>query len=172
MNYDHLHMTYDFWANDIRPLVQHRMQIPTFDAYLKEFSLTKSGKWLRMGTDIHIVRPPMALDPIAVGKKYEKNCVTFNAPSRPEEGMGRIIYQFSPTIHGEGWVFAWVENNTLNSYLTFLFCYNNEKEFTDLLTELQPLRRTGNTEERSTGFHPGGFAGLPFMQKDVDNPLG
>jgi len=163
MNYDHVNKTYDFWAKSIRPHLTTKFQVTSFDDYLKKLSFCKTYRWLREMESVKLTRLPMALDPVAFVKKYSEKCIAVNPPARPEDGMQRMIFQISPTLHIEAGLWAWVENNELHSYLGMMICHKTDEELTEFLTEVEPLRRTGNTEERNTGFHPGGPMGL-FQQ--------
>ena len=156
MNYDHVHMTYEFWETVLRPNVRQLIQLQTFDSYLKEFSLTKSGRWLRNAVNVKLLRPPLAVDPEQFLKEYKDKCVLFHPPGRPEDGMGRAIYQLSPTFHLEVSFWAWIETNKLHSYVSIFVCYTDEEELSEFLKKVKPMCRTGNTEDRNGGFNVGG----------------
>ncbi len=163
MNYDHLNQTYDYWAEKIRPHLTARMQVASFEDYLKKFTFTKSGRWIRDAECVRFTRPPAAIDPELFVKKYSDNCVAIIPPMHPTEGLGRVIFQLSPTLHLESMTTAWVENNELQSYLSMFVCHKTDAEMTELLEVLSTMRRTGNTEERTgAGFRPGAMGGFPF----------
>lgn len=152
MNYDHVNKTYEYWMK-LRPLLTQRFQVSSFDDYLKKLSFCKSYKWLRDMETVKIARPPLAIDPEGFLELHKDKCIAFLPPLRPEDGMGRIIFQISPTLHVETVVLAWVENNTLQSYLALVICHRDDEELFSFLASLNHLRRSGNTEERNTGFH-------------------
>lgn len=159
MNYDHVNKTQDYWMMEIFPHLSHKMMVASFDEYLKRFSFLKSGRWLKDMDSVKILKPAIALDPLSFVTKYKTHCVTYNPTARPEDGLQRIIYQVSPTLHAETGLWAWVENNNLQSYMSIIVCYHTEKEFTEFLKEITPMRRVGNTQEQKhAGF--AGFAGL------------
>jgi len=177
MNYDHIHMTYEFWDTNIRPNIRQLAPLQTFDFYLKEFSLTNSGKWLRDSVNVKLFRPPIAIEPETFLSKYKDKCVVYNPPFKPEEGQGRIIYQLSPTFHMETTFWAWIENNVLHSYGSCFICYTNDEELKTFLDDIKPFMRKGNTEDRNSGFaglstggmlQPAGFqSGLTNQNKRV-----
>jgi hypothetical protein len=154
MNYDHLNKAYDYWMKDIRPYLVHNITIASFDDYLRKFSFLPSGKWIHDAEKIKLIRIGFAIDPKKFVKKYKDQCVTYNAPIRPEDGMQRVIYQFSPTFHLEMGLWIWIENNNLQSYGSFYACYHDESEFLKFSDEMYKLRREGNTEEKGS---PMGF---------------
>jgi hypothetical protein len=162
MNYDHVNKTYDYWTK-VRSSLTQRFQASTFDEYLKKFSFCKSGKWLRDMDSVKIARPPLALDPEGFLKLYSEKCVAFQPPNRPEDGMMRATFQISPTLHVEGVFLAWVENNTLQSYVAVAICHRDDAELFEFLKSVDHLKRKGNTEDRNTGFVPNplGFAQSP-----------
>lgn len=159
MNYDHLNITADYWLNELRPHTRCLLQVNSFDEYLKQMSFLPSGKWLRDREDVKLSRPPIALDPVKFVTNYKNKCVTILPPLRPEDGLLRIIYQFSPEFHAETALITWVEHNVLQSYFAIVCCYKNEKEFQSIMGELKDIRRTGNTEDRGVGFHQNNAGG-------------
>lgn len=153
MNYDHINQIHDFLEKEYRPLLRSVYAAPSFQEYLRKLSYTKTLKWLRDIDQVKFSRPQMALDPIAFAKKFQNKCVSAFPPGKPEEGVYKAIYQLSPSFHMESVLWAWVENNVLNNYVTFIACYQDDDDYSKVITELEPLRRTGNTEQRSnTGF--------------------
>ena len=164
MNYDHLNLTFDYWLK-IRSSLSTKLQVNSFDDYLKKLSFLKSYKWLRDMESIKIARPPLALDPEAFIKLYGNKCIAVHVPGRPEEGMMRAIFQISTTLHVEVSLMVWIENNKLNSYIALVICHRDDDELFEFLKIIKPLQRKGNTEERATGFHghiPAGMDGNPF----------
>jgi len=97
---------------------------------------------------VKLARVPFAVIPKDFVKKYEAHCVTYNAPSKPEDGLQRVIYQLSPTLHFEASFWVWVENKLVHSYVMVFVCYNEEKEYLDFVDDLYTLRREGNTEDK------------------------
>jgi hypothetical protein len=162
MNYDHVNQTYEYWTK-IRSLLTQKLQVTSFDDYLKKISFGKSYRWLREMEAVKIARPPLAIDPDAFIKKYGEKCVTVNPPIRPEDGMMRAIFQISTTVHVEAALMAWMENNKLQSYMALCICHKEDDELFEFLKTLKGMERTGNTEERGTGFHvppASGFGGF------------
>ena len=94
-------------------------------------------------------RVAFAVDPVKLVEQYEKQCVTYNLPVKAEEGVQRVIYQISPTLHFEVSFWIWVEQEIVNSYASVFVCYHDEKEFLELVDNLWEIRREGNTEEKS-----------------------
>ena len=154
MNYDHINQIHDYLTKEIRPHVKNNFQVASFDEYLKKFSFLKSGKWLKDMESVRLSRSSVAYDPVEFLKRYGKQSVAVNVTTNPEHGQIRIILQLSPTLHLDCVLWAWIEHNKLQSYLGFLACHNTDKEFDAFIAECHDLRRTGNTEERNTGFHP------------------
>lgn len=151
MNYDHVNQTYEYWTR-IRSVLSPKFQASSFDDYLKKLSYCKSYKWLRDMEFVKISRPPLAIDPEGFIKTYGEKCITVNPPVRPEDGMLRAIFQISPTLHVEGVFIGWVENNVLQSYMAIAVCHRDDDELFKFLTNIEHLKRKGNTEERNTGF--------------------
>jgi hypothetical protein len=159
MNYDHVNKTYEHWTK-LRSSLTHKFQANSFDDYLKKFSFCKSGRWLREMESVKTARPPFAVDSEAFLKLYGEKSITFFPQNRPEDGMMRAVFQISPTLHVEGVFLAWVENNTLQSYMELEACHRDDDELFSFLKSLEDIKRKGNTEERNTGFMGGmpGFA--------------
>lgn len=157
MNYDHLNTVYDFWRKDVLPNLSHHLSIDSFNEYLKRFSFLPSGKWLQRMELVKLNRIGFAVDCAKFVKKYEPYCVAYNAPVKPEDGLQRIIYQISPTLHLEMTLWIWVENEKLQQYGTIFACYNDEKEFLSFVDGLYAkMRQTGDTTKIETP----GFAGF------------
>ena len=157
MNYTHLSETHTYWMDNIFPHLSHNFQAGTFEHYLGRFAYLPSGKWLKDAEKVKTSRITVALDPIALVKKYKSVCVTYNTPAKPEEGVVRVIYQVSPTMHMEAAFWIWVENNVVQSYAMVFACYNNEKEYLSLLKDLRPLYRSGDSADKPNN----GFFGNP-----------
>ena len=162
MNYNHLNKVYDYWRKDILPNLVHVFTIGSFDDYLKRFSYLPSGKWLRDFEKIKLTRIGFAVDPKRFSKKYKHACVAYNAPVKPEDGLQRIIYQISPTLHIEIAIWIWIEHDIIQSYASAFACYHEEKEFDSFCDEIYKMRREGNTEEKPTAV---GFGEL--MKRDT-----
>ena len=162
MNYDHLNTVYDFWRKNILPNLSHHFAIDSFNEYLKRFAYLPSGKWLKDMEKVKLNRIGFAVDCAKFVKKYDGCCVAYNAPVKQEDGLQRIIYQFSPTLHAEMAVWIWVENEALQQYGTLFACYNDEKEFLALVDFLyREMRQTGDTTKtEKPGF--AGFSTLPL----------
>ena len=156
MNYDNLNQVHDYWVEDIFPHLNHNMAISSFDDYLKRLSSLPSCKWLRDINSIKVLRAPFVVDPVKFATAYKKYCVAYACPAKPEDGMHRIIYQISPTLHLEGGLWIWVENKEIQSYLSMFVCFKDDKELIKFFTDVTPFRREGNTEENKMK----GFAGF------------
>lgn len=157
MNYDHLNKIYDYWRKDILPHLVHNFNTTSFEDYLKRFAWLPSGKWIKDGEKVKINRSGFAVDPVRFVKKFKDKCVAYNAPVKPEDGIQRVIYQISPTLHLELALWIWMEYDVMQSYGSVFICYHDEKEYLDFVDELVKLRRTGNTEEKHTR---AGFLGV------------
>lgn len=142
--------------DEVFPNLTHHMAITSFDDYLKQMSFLPCCKWLGEIDLVKIIRVPFTLDPAEFTKQYKKHCVAYACPAKPEDGVHRIIYQISPTLHIEAALWIWIENKQLQSYLSMFVCFKDDKELMKFLKDVLPMRRTGDTEE-----HPmKGFAGL------------
>lgn len=139
------------------PYFQHVFSTPSFDDYLRKFSFLPSGKWIRDLDHLKLTRVPFAVEPERLVKEYTKHCVTYNAPIKTEDGIQRVIYQMSPTLHFEAAFWVWIEHKIVQSYASLFVCYHNEDEYTDFIDAMYDLRREGNTEDKPT--HPGFFIG-------------
>lgn len=148
MNYDHLNQVHEYWRNDIFPHLTHKYTVASFDDYLKKFSQIPSGKWIYDMEKVKIGRVLFAVIPVELVTKYKKYCVTYNAPNKPEEGLQRVIYQMSPTLHFEAAIWVWIEQKIVNSYAMAFACYHDEKEYLEFTDELYKIRRVGNTEDK------------------------
>lgn len=157
MNYDHLNQVYDYWRKDIFPHLEHHFHAVSFEDYLKRFAYLPSGKWIRDSETVKLSRVGFAIDPKKFVTKYKAHCVTYNAPAKPEEGVQRVIYQMSPTLHLEMAVWIWVEHDNLQAYSSVFICYNDRAEYTKFMDELYKIRRTGNTEDKQV---KAGFLGM------------
>lgn len=148
MNYDHLNTVYDFWRKDILPNLTHTFTVDSFNEYLKRFSFLPSGKWLRDMEKVKLNRIGFAIDCKKFSKEYKDYCVAYNAPVKPDDGLQRIIYQISPTLHVEMAMWIWVEHKELQQYGGIFACYNDEQEFLNFVDELyRKMRKKGNTED-------------------------
>lgn len=154
MNYDYINQIHDYWMSDIFPHLVHRYTTVSFEDYLRRISFLPSCKWIRKMEKVKIARVPFAVIPHDFVKKYKDCCVTYNAPTKPDEGLQRIIYQFSPTLHLEASLWIWIENKILQSYVMMTVCYHEEKEYLAFIDDLYTIRREGNTEDKMnlTGF--------------------
>ena len=105
---------------------------------------------------IKLGKAMFAIDPEKLVKKFVNQCVTYNSPSKPDEGLQRVIYQHSPTLHFEAAFWAWVEHEIVQSYASVIVCYGDEKEFDQFMEILWKMRREGNTEDKPqpAGFNP------------------
>lgn len=168
MNFDHLNKVYDFWRGDILPNLSHCFTIDSFNEYLKRFSFLPSGKWLKDMEVVKLNRIGFAVDPKKFSKKYKHTCVAYNAPIKPEDGLQRIIYQISPTLHVEMALWIWVEQDELHHYGSIFACYGDEQEFLTFVDDLyKKMRKEGNTEDKQK---PSGFA--EFLKNHDTGPLG
>lgn len=67
---------------------------------------------------------------------------------KPEDGLQRIIYQISPTLHVELCLWFWVENKELQQYGSVFAACNDESEFLRFVDDLyKKMRKTGDTED-------------------------
>ncbi len=169
MNYDHLTKIYDYWKKDIRPYLSHNFTVTSFDDYLKRFAYLPTGKWLKEMERVRLHRVAFAIDPHKFVRKYKDCCVSYNAPMKPEDGLQRIIYQLSPTLHVELGLWVWIEHEDLQSYGSIFVCYHNEEEYEKFEGDLRKkMSRTGNTESRpATGFAEF-LASKPDDEKDQE----
>ena len=147
MNYTHLNKVFDYYRKNLIPFFNHHQTVISFDEYLKRFSFLPSGKWLRDYECIKLSRIPFLIDPIRFVEKYEEYCVTYNAPVKPEDGIQRVVYQLSPTLHFEAAFWIWIENEEVNAYTSVFVCYHNEREYLKFLDGIYKLRQEGNTED-------------------------
>ena len=161
MNYDHLNQVYDYWRKDIRPYLSHNFTVTSFDDYLKRFAYLPSGHWLREMELVRLNRLGFAIDPEKFVKRYKDACISYNAPMKPEDGIQRIIYQLSPTLHVEMALWVWMEQEVVQSYGSVFACYHVEEEFAKFTDELyHKMLKKGNTEDKRK---PAGFA--DFLRK-------
>ena len=165
MNYDDLNKIYNYWRKKIAPHLTHQFTVSSFDDYLKKFSFLPSGKWLKDFDSVKLTRNLFAVDPEKLAKKYKDCCIAYNAPSKPEDGVQRVIYQISPTLHMEAAFWIWVEQEELNSYAGVFICYRNDDEYQAVMDELYKMRKEGKTDERKK--RPG-FA--DFLDKSETHP--
>ena len=157
MNYDHLNKVYSYWVDEIRPHLSHHFTITSFDDYLKRFAYLPSGQWLREMERVRLHRVGFAIDPKKFVKRFRDFCVSHNAPLKPEDGIQRIVYQLSPTLHVEMGLWVWMEREEVNSYGSVFACYHSEQEYEDFVSELyKKMIKRGNTEDKP----PTGFAEL------------
>jgi len=164
MNYNYLNQIYECWRSDIFPHLVHRYSALSFDDYLKKFSYLPSGKWLRDQEKVKLARVLFPINPKDLVVKYKSKCVTYNTPFKPEDGIQRIFYQYSPTLHFESAFWMWVENKIVQSYAMAFVCYNNEDEYMTFLDDLYMIHREGDTEESPTlpGFK---YSNIPHMEE-------
>ena len=156
MDYDKLNQVHDYWVEEIFPHLSHHMAISSFDDYLKRVSFLPACHWLREMNLIKVLRVPFVVDPAKFVFTYKKHCVAYACPAKAEDGVHRIIYQISPTLHLEAALWVWVENKDTNAYLSMFICFKEDKELIKFFTEVTPIRKTGNTEENKLK----GFAGF------------
>jgi len=161
MNYNHCNKVHEFWREDIFPKLVHRHTFGSFDNYLRELSFLPSCKWIKELEKVKFSRVAFAVDPIKLVEQFEKQCVTYNVPVKAEDGVQRVIYQVSPTLHFEAAFWIWVEHELINSYASVFVCYHDEKEYLKFVDDLWNIRREGNTEEKPT--RPGFFPQADFI---------
>jgi len=160
MNYDTCNDIFDYYRTDIFPHLTHVFSATSFDDYLRRFSFLPQGKWLREMEKVKVARVTLPLDPVQLVKKFKDRCVTYNSPSKPDEGYQKVIYQVSPTLHFEMTIWIWVEYEIVHSYSFLIACYHDEKEYSSFIDSIWDLRMKGNTEDKPqpTGFNAsGGF---------------
>lgn len=158
MNYDHCNKMFDFYRKSIFPSFKHVFPASSFDDYLRKFSFIPSGKWLQDMEKVKVTRITFGIDPEKLVKKFEDQCVTYNSPSKPDEGYQRAIYQISPTLHFEMTMWIWMEHEEVQSYSFLIVCYNDEKEFLEFIDSVWQIRQEGNTEDKPK---PYGFTPIP-----------
>lgn len=156
MNYDHLNQIHEYWVNKIFPNLHHYMPLTSFEDYLKRMSFIPSGKWLSDMDSVKILRVPFVVDPSSFSEMYKKHCVAYGCPAKPEDGVHRIVYQISPTLHVEGAVWIWIESKQVQSYMSLLVCFKEEKELKTFLEHIGSIKRRGDTEDNPNK----GFAGM------------
>lgn len=157
MNYDTFNKIFDYHRKDIFPHLRHVFSATSFDDYLRRFSFLPHGKWLRDMEKVKVSRVTLPLDPVKLVKKFKDKCVTYNSPSKPDEGYQRAIYQVSPTLHFEMTMWIWIEHEEIQSYAFLIVCYNDEQEYNKFVDTIWDLKREGNTEDKRT---PYGFNAL------------
>jgi hypothetical protein len=160
MNYDNQTKIHDYWWNKILPHFTHKFTAITFDDYLRRFSFLPSGKWLKEMESVRITRVYFQIDPEPFVKEYAKYCVTNNAPTKPEDGLQRVIYQLSPTLHFEASFWVWVEHEKVHAYASVLTCYHSEKEYRKFVDDLYKFKCEGNTEDKPEKPGFGGMVGF------------
>lgn len=154
MNYNHTNKVFEYYRKKIFPALSHRFPTLSFDAYLQRFSFLPSGKWLRDFESVKVARHQVPIDPEKLIKKYKENCVSHFVPGKPEEGIVKVVYQLSPTLHFETSIWIWIEHETVQSYAYNIICYNNPEEYLDFIDDLWKIRKEGNTDDKPmpTGF--------------------
>jgi hypothetical protein len=159
MNYDHLNKVYDFWRNDIFPHLSHNFTVISFDDYLRRFSYLPSGKWLKNMEKVKLNRVGFAVDSQKFVKRFKQCCITYNPPIKVEDGLQRIIYQISATLHVELIIWTWIEHDVLQNYGSLFACYGNEDEYLQFIDDVYlKMHQEGNTEENPN--RPG-FINMP-----------
>ena len=148
MNYDQLNKIELYWRKKLLPSLSHQYTTTSFDDYLRRFAFLPSGKWLRDLEVVRLARTFFPIDEEKFVKKYKDHCVTYNAPMKPEDGLQRVIYQISPTLHAEMAIWIWVEYDIVQSYGCIFACYNNEEEYHNFCNEIWKMRKEGDTEEK------------------------
>lgn len=171
MNYDYLNKVHEYWITEIFPHLSHHLTLSSFDDYLKRMAFLPSGKWLRDYDAVKLVRIPFACNPSEFVLKLKKHCVSYCCPAKPEDGIHRIIYQISPTLHVEAALTIWVDKNDVQSFISMFACFHDEKELIKFLEKMYEIRRTGDTEDRSK---KSGFARFledkPMNENGLDKP--
>lgn len=145
MNYNHINYISDYWEKHIFPNLHHHMMVSSFNDYLKVMSGLPSCAWMQ--ESIKSTRIPFVVDPNKFVKEYANKCVAYANTNKPEDGLQRIIYQISPTLHLETALYVWVENEEVNAYLAMLACFKTEKELKHFFDDIRPMKMTGDTEE-------------------------
>lgn len=131
------------------------MLVADFGAYLSRVSEAPSCRWIR--SELKVFPINYFFNPVEFVKKYEKKCIMFSPIPNPQEGAIMMVYQISPTLHIGARLFHWIEQDKVWAYLTVACAYRNHEEYLTFFDENKTLRMTGNTEERTTGFNPGGL---------------
>lgn len=155
MNYDNINLIHDYWKEKIIPYLSHNMNITSFEDYLNRFSYLPSGNWMHRFELISFLRVPFLINPVEFVKQYESKCVSFFSPSKPEEGVYRIIYQISNTLHVDAALWMWVEQKEVQAYVALFVCFNNDAEFLSFSESMEKFKLIGDTENIKTF----GFAG-------------
>ena len=154
MNYDTVNKVHEYWESNICKYLSNKFNSPSFEDYIKRFAYLPSGKWIREYNSVKLWKLTTVVDAVKFAKKYKDICVTYNSPSKPEDGIGKAIYQFSQHIHVEASFWIWMEHDIVNSYASLLICYHNEKELAKFKDRMTHFKKTGNTEDKinSIGF--------------------
>lgn len=155
MNYDHFNELNEYWIEKIKPLTEIKFNVGSFSSYLNQIGFLPTFKWLKSPDSCFITSHTLAISPEEYLQKYKNKIVTSYKPIKAEEGFQRFIHQISSTLHVESVMWAWVENNNVNSYLSTVICYKDKNEFDKFLKELWNMRRTGDSQSRENV----GFAG-------------
>lgn len=157
MNYTHCNKIFDFFNKRLFPHLSHNFTALSFDEYLKNFSYIPKGKWLRDMEYVKVARIVVGLDPEKLAKHFKHNCVTYNTPSKPEEGYQRVIYQVSPTLHFEAAIWLWVEHEEVQSYAFLIVCYNDVDEYKKFVDVIWKFKLEGDSQDKPvpSGFNPG-----------------
>lgn len=152
MNYDNVNKTGDYWKEKIAPNLQTVMYFSSFEYYLKRMSGLPSGKWLEDSVNVMFLKIPYLLDTELFLSHYKKKCVSFITPPKPEDGVHRIIYQISPTLHVEASLWMWIEKNEVYSYVGVFACANKYADYMKFCNEVEKFKHIGDTENSGFGF--------------------
>lgn len=149
MNFTQINDVGNFINKHLKYLHNH-ITCKSMDDYLNEIHFLKKFAWLK---ECHTVMRSHALYKTEdFLKRFEKKCVSVYSPRTPEDGILKIIYQISPTIHLEASLFAWFEVNEVYSYIYFVAMFNNINEYIELLDSIKDIQQFGQTGENKLGF--------------------
>jgi len=150
MNFDHCNKTYEYIKTKLFPHVTIRANFIKFEDYLTAFSELPSGKWLRNEKSVILMRTHFLMNTEEFAKDYAKYCVSFYfIGDDPTKITYRIIYQVSPELHLEVFVFTWMEKETVFSFAIANVVMKYSNKFIDFLKTLEKYKLTGNTSDAS-----------------------
>lgn len=86
-------------------------------------------------------------------------------------------------LHVLARLYHWIEHDKIRAYLMLTCAYRDQEEYLKFFDDNKALRLTGNTEEKTLGFHSGcrsdsvgiqnlfnGFSGKSDETDECDNP--
>ena len=152
MNYDDVNKLSEYLIKEIFPLINSCRYYKNFAEYLDDFKRTKSGRWMRTQSFLGFFPLVYFVDPAKFLERHKNNIVCFCPSEKPEDGTMSVILQISPEFHVSGRIYAWIENNRINSYITPLTMFKDVKDYLQFSKDNEDLKRIGNTQEREMGY--------------------